>query len=91
MKKAFVIANREVANRYREEGFQVTECEKSIQVAQALTFAFVLSLEPTDVGIFWCDDIDFLGREWFSKIKDFSGANFFVSGSAEETSASGIF
>jgi hypothetical protein len=91
MKKAFVIDNKAVAEKYRSEGYTVTECVKSVQVAQALLLAFILGLESTDVGIFWCNDIDFIGREWFSKIREFSGANFFVSESAEATSVSETF
>jgi len=91
MKKAFVIANPQIAERYRNDGFLVSECVKSVQIAQALLLAFVLGLEPLDVGILWCDDIDFLDREWMKKIKDFSGANFFVSESAEEIYAYATF
>jgi len=87
MKKAFVIANPAIAEKYEKEGFVVTKCAKSIQVAQALLLAFVLGLEPTEVGILWCDDLDFLDREWLEKIKDFSGANFFVSESADAISS----
>lgn len=77
MKKAFVLENAQKAEELRTLGFKVTECQKSVQVAQALLLAFVLGLEPADEALLVVD-IDFLDREWYEKVIRVSSANISV-------------
>ena len=77
MKKAFVIENAAKAEELIQGGYRVTECRKSIQVAQALLLAFILGLEPEDEAVLIVD-VDFLDREWVEKILAVSSANISV-------------
>lgn len=84
MKKAFVLDNEGKAEELVQRGYRVTECRKSVQVAQALVLAFVLGLEPDDEAVFVVD-VDFLDREWFEKILKATAANFSVLETGDAT------